>query len=139
MIEEESAAGEAAGEAFAAGLESLLAEGLIADAVVAGSEAQAQGDLARARGADGGGQPARAHPQVRRDGAAGRRSPPSSARWRRWPRTFDGMRAVLFGHLGDGNVHVNMAQEPGLADTDFRATEPDLAEAIYGAVHGRGG
>ena len=33
VIEEESASGEAAGEAFATGLESLLADGLIADAV----------------------------------------------------------------------------------------------------------
>ena len=42
VIEEESASGEVAGEAFATGLESLLADGLIADAVVAGSEAQAR-------------------------------------------------------------------------------------------------
>ena len=52
---------------------------------------------------------------------------------------FEGVQVVLFGHLGDGNVHVNMAQEPGLADAGFRAMEPDLAEAIYGAVHGHAG
>ena len=50
-----------------------------------------------------------------------------------------GVRVVLFGHLGDGNVHVNMAQEPGLSDDDFLAMETALADAIYGAVHGRAG
>ena len=49
------------------------------------------------------------------------------------------MRVVLFGHLGDGNVHVNMAQEPGLADDDFLAMESALADAIYAAVHARQG
>ena len=138
VIEEESAAGEAAGEAFAAGLESLLTDGLIADAVIAGSEAQAQA-IWRVREA-----PTEA---VSRRGLTHKFDvtvppgviPPFLGEMEALAEGFAGVRAVLFGHLGDGNVHVNMAQEPGLADTGFRAMEPDLAEAIYGAVHGRGG
>ena len=138
VIEEESAAGEAAGEAFAAGLESLLAEGLIADAVVAGSEAQARA-IWRVREA-----PTEA---VSRRGLTHKFDvtvPPGAipaflGEMEGLAEGFDGVRAVLFGHLGDGNVHVNMAQEPGLADAAFHAMEPALAQAIYGAVHARQG
>ena len=138
VIEEESAAGEAAGEAFAAGLESLLAEGLIADAVVAGSEAQARA-IWRVREA-----PTEA---VSRRGLTHKFDvtvPPGAipaflGEMEGLAEGFDGVQVVLFGHLGDGNVHVNMAQESGLADAAFHAMEAALAEAIYGAVHGRGG
>ena len=138
VIEEESAAGEAADGAFAAGLESLLADGLIEDAVIAGSGAQAQA-IWRVREAP--------------TEAVGRRGlthkfdvtvppgviPAFLGEMEALAAGFEGVRAVLFGHLGDGNVHVNMAQEPGLPDADFRAMETDLAQAIYGAVHGHAG
>ena len=138
VIEEESAAGEAAGEAFTAGLESLLADGLIEDAVVAGSEAQA-GAIWRVREAP--------TETVSRRGLTHKFDvtvppgviPAFLGEMEALAEGFAGVRAVLFGHLGDGNVHVNMAQEPGLADADFRAMEDDLAEAIYGAVHGHAG
>ena len=138
VIEEESAAGEAAGEAFAGGLESLLADGLIADAVVAGSEAQAKA-IWRVREA-----PTEA---VSRRGLTHKFDvtvppgviPTFLGEMEALAEGFEGVQVVLFGHLGDGNVHVNMAQEPGLADADFRAMEADMAEAIYGAVHGREG
>ena len=74
VIEEESSAGEAAGEAFADGLESLLQAGLIADAVVAGSEAQARA-IWRVREAPTETVSRRGlTPQVRRHGAARRDS-----------------------------------------------------------------
>ncbi len=138
LIEEESAAGEAAGEAFAAGLEGLLTDGLIADAVVAGSGAQAQA-IWRVREA-----PTEA---VSRRGLTHKFDvtvPPGAipaflGEMEALAAGVEGVQAVLFGHLGDGNVHVNMAQEPGLADADFRAMEPALAQAIYGAVHARQG
>ena len=138
VIEEESASGEAAGEAFAAGLESLLTEGLIEDAVIAGSEAQARA-IWRVREA-----PTEA---VSRRGLTHKFDvtvPPGAipaflGEMEALAEGFEGVQVVLFGHLGDGNVHVNMAQEPGLADDDFRAMEADLADAIYGAVHARQG
>ena len=138
VIEEESTSGEAAGDAFASGLESLLADGLIEDAVVAGSEAQARA-IWRVREA-----PTEA---VSRHGLTHKFDvtvPPGTipaflGEMEALAAGFEGVRAVLFGHLGDGNVHVNMAQEPGLADDAFRAMEPALADAIYGAVHGHAG
>ncbi len=138
VIEEECAAGEAAGEAFAAGLESLLEDGLIADAVIAGSEAQARA-IWRVREAP--------TETVSRRGLTHKFDvtvppgviPAFLGEMETLADGFPGVRAVLFGHLGDGNVHVNMAQEPGLADADFRAMEADLADAIYGAVHGHRG
>ena len=138
VIEEESAAGEAAGEAFAAGLESLLTEELIVDAVVAGSEAQARA-IWRVRE-----EPTEA---VSRRGLTHKFDvtvppgviPAFLGEMEALAEGFEGVRVVLFGHLGDGNVHVNMAQEPGLSDDAFRAMEPALADAIYGAVHGRAG
>jgi len=138
VIEEESASGEAAGEAFAAGLESLLTEGLIEDAVIAGSEAQARA-IWRVREA-----PTEA---VSRRGLTHKFDvtvppgviPAFLGEMEALAEGFEGVQVVLFGHLGDGNVHVNMAQEPGLADDDFRAMEADLADAIYGAVHARQG
>ena len=138
MIEEESASGEAAGEAFAAGLESLLTEGLIADAAVAGSEAQARA-IWRVREAP--------TETVSRRGLTHKFDvtvPPGVipvflGEMEALADGFEDVRVVLFGHLGDGNVHVNMAQEPGLSDADFLAMEPALADAIYGAVHRHAG
>ena len=138
VIEEESAADAAAGQAFGAGLESLLADGLIADAVIAGSEAQARA-IWRVREA-----PTEA---VSRRGLTHKFDvtvppgviPAFLGEMEALAARFRGVRAVLFGHLGDGNVHVNMAQEPGLRDADFRAMEPALAEAVYGVVHGHAG
>ena len=138
VIEEESASGEAAGEAFATALESLLTDGLIADAVVAGSEGQARA-IWRVREA-----PTEA---VSRHGLTHKFDvtvppgviPAFLGEMEALAEGFDGVRVVLFGHLGDGNVHVNMAQQPGLADDDFLAMEPALADAIYGAVHARQG
>ena len=138
VIEEESASSEAAGEAFATGLESLLEQGLIVDAVVAGSEAQARA-IWRVREA-----PTEA---VSRRGLTHKFDvtvppgliPAFLGEMEALAEGFEGVRVVLFGHLGDGNVHVNMAQESGLADDDFLALEPALADAIYGAVHARQG
>ena len=138
VIEEEAASGEAAGETFAAGLESLLADGLISDAVIAGSEAQARA-IWRVREAP--------TETVSRRGLTHKFDvtvppgviPAFLGEMETLAEGFAGIQVVLFGHLGDGNVHVNMAQEPGLADADFRAMESDLADAIYGAVHGHAG
>ena len=138
VIEEESASGEAAGETFTTGLESLLTDGLITDAVVAGSEAQARA-IWRVREA-----PTEA---VSRHGLTHKFDvtvPPGEipaflGEMEALAEDFDGVRVVLFGHLGDGNVHVNMAQEQGLADDAFLAMEAALADAIYGAVHARQG
>jgi len=52
---------------------------------------------------------------------------------------FEGLVPILFGHLGDGNVHVNLMQGKGLAEAPFRALEGRLGEAVYGQVRDLGG
>lgn len=139
VIEEEAAADDdASREAFVGRLESLSADALIADAALAASEAQT-----------------RAIWTVRE-------APPEIVSRRGLTHKFDvtvppgaipaflgemeavagkigGVDPILFGHLGDGNVHVNMAQGAGVADGDFLAREGALADEIYGIVRARGG
>ena len=45
-----------------------------------------------------------------------------------------GLRTLLFGHLGDGNVHVNMMQKPEITEDEFYAKGPAVAERIYSHV-----
>ena len=138
VIEEESAAGEAAREAFVGRLETLLADSLIADAVIAGSEAQARA-IWRVREA-----PTEVVSQL---GLTHKFDvtvppgviPPFLGEMEAVAGKVGGVRAILFGHLGDGNVHVNMAQEAGVPDLDFLAKDPALAAEIYGIVHARRG
>lgn len=47
---------------------------------------------------------------------------------------FPGFVPILYGHLGDGNVHVNMMQGRALSEGAFRAAERRLADRVYGLV-----
>jgi len=42
-----------------------------------------------------------------------------------------GIRMVIFGHLGDGNLHYNVSPPVGASDADFIAQQP----AVYRLVH----
>jgi len=42
-----------------------------------------------------------------------------------------GARPLLFGHLGDGNVHVNFVQTPNISDKNFLAPASELAKIVY--------
>jgi len=42
-----------------------------------------------------------------------------------------GIRMVIFGHLGDGNLHYNVSPPAGASDADFVARQP----AVYRLVH----
>lgn len=44
---------------------------------------------------------------------------------------FRGLRTILFGHLGDGNIHVNMVQKIDLSDDEFHSMGPKLAKLVY--------
>ena len=50
-----------------------------------------------------------------------------------------GMRALAFGHLGDGNIHFNLAQPPGMAPADFLARIGQLNRLVHDAVARHGG
>ena len=44
---------------------------------------------------------------------------------------YKGLRTVLFGHLGDGNIHVNMVQRSDLSEDEFFAMGSKLAKRVY--------
>ena len=53
------------------------------------------------------------------------------------------MRLVVFGHLGDGNLHYNLSPAPGTRDADavaaFLALEAPLNRLVHDAVVAHGG
>jgi FAD/FMN-containing dehydrogenase len=42
-----------------------------------------------------------------------------------------GIRIVVYGHIGDGNLHYNLSKPVGLGDDDFRARADELARIVY--------
>jgi FAD/FMN-containing dehydrogenase len=50
-----------------------------------------------------------------------------------------GIRMVVFGHLGDGNLHYNVAPAPGGSGPEFRARQALFNEIVYEAVAKAGG
>ena len=45
-------------------------------------------------------------------------------------RALPGSRTVAFGHVGDGNIHLNILPPAGMPDQQFRARSNELAAAI---------
>ena len=45
-----------------------------------------------------------------------------------------GARPVTFGHFGDGNVHYNVSQPPGMDKAEFLALWEPMAEAVHELV-----
>lgn len=53
---------------------------------------------------------------------------------------FPGLRMVVFGHLGDGNLHYNLSPPAGgLPKADFVALEAPINRLVHDAVHAAGG
>ena len=46
---------------------------------------------------------------------------------------------VVFGHLGDGNLHYNVSPAPGVSPTEFSANEPAINRIIYDTVDAQNG
>jgi len=47
---------------------------------------------------------------------------------------YPGVRMVVFGHLGDGNLHYNVSPAPGVSPDAFMANEPALNRLVHDAV-----
>ncbi|MEE4329777.1 MAG: FAD-binding oxidoreductase [Wenzhouxiangella sp.] len=45
-----------------------------------------------------------------------------------------GIRPCIFGHLGDGNLHFNLSQPPGLSGDEFRAQESTCNRIVFDLV-----
>jgi FAD/FMN-containing dehydrogenase len=48
-------------------------------------------------------------------------------------------RLIVYGHIGDGNLHFNLNQEPRVAADKFLARGPEVQRAIHDLVHEFGG
>ena len=54
-------------------------------------------------------------------------------------RRFDWIEPIVFGHLGDGNLHYNMGTVAGTPIEVAFAHEKEINDAVNDAVHARGG
>ncbi|HEY5719976.1 MAG TPA: FAD-binding oxidoreductase [Gammaproteobacteria bacterium] len=54
-------------------------------------------------------------------------------------RLVPGVRLVFFGHLGDGNIHLNLNQPPGMEPADFLARTAEVNHAVLDLVMGMEG
>ena len=54
-------------------------------------------------------------------------------------RRVPGLRPVPFGHLGDGNLHLNLSQPAGMDREAFLALGPEVARRVHDAVARLGG
>jgi FAD/FMN-containing dehydrogenase len=54
-------------------------------------------------------------------------------------QTFDNVRMVVFGHLGDGNLHYNVSAQEGMSGESFRQQEARINEVVYESVQRAGG
>jgi FAD/FMN-containing dehydrogenase len=52
---------------------------------------------------------------------------------------FPGVRMVVFGHLGDGNLHYNVSPPPGMPEDAFLALQPAMHALVHDAVAAAGG
>ncbi|MES2347335.1 MAG: FAD-linked oxidase C-terminal domain-containing protein, partial [Pseudomonadota bacterium] len=52
---------------------------------------------------------------------------------------FPGCQLVCFGHLGDGNLHYNVAPPTGISNEDFLANQDKVNRVVHDSVVGFGG
>ena len=120
-------------------LEAATEQGLIVDAAIAGSLAQAR-DFWRLREAVSEAQ--------RPEGASIKHD--VSVPVQRIPEFVEranalveklcpGVRPLAFGHFGDGNVHYNITQPVGMAREDFMRRWGDIMRTVHGLVVDMGG
>jgi D-lactate dehydrogenase (cytochrome) len=120
-------------------LEKALEQGLILDAAVAQSEAQAQAFwalrefISEAQGHEG--------PNIKHDVSIpiSRIADFISATDAELARARPGVRMVTFGHLGDGNVHYNVAPPAGLAAEAFMRESAAINRVVHDSVARFGG
>ena len=54
-------------------------------------------------------------------------------------QAFPGMQLVCFGHLGDGNLHYNVAPPPGVPEPAFLEHQDAINRIVHDSVDGFGG
>lgn len=140
LLEVSSARDEAAATAAIEGLlEAALEAGHATDAALSASVAQFRSlwalreDISEAQGAEG--------PTIKHDIALPiARIPDFIERTdAALARQFPGLRMVVFGHLGDGNLHYNLSPAHGMPAADFVALEAPVNRLVHDAVDAAGG
>ena len=141
LLEVSSAQGEpAATAAIEALLEAALDAGHASDAALSASVAQFRSlwalreDISESQGAEG--------PTIKHDIALPIAAIPGfiASTDAAIARHFPGLRLVVFGHLGDGNLHYNLSPPlSGMPKADFTALEVPLNRLVHDAVHAAGG
>ncbi len=136
---DDSAAGSRLAEVLEQALAAALERGRALDATIAQSGEQAHGlwalreNIAEAQRREG---PNIKH-DISRPGLGDRRVPASGEN--AWPRRFPGPRFVIFGHLGDGNLHYNLAAPEGVAPNAFLAHTERANRIVHDLVAAHGG
>ena len=135
LLESSDAESEAhATERFDALMQQAFDAGLVADAVIAQSIAQSRRfwllreNISEAQAAEG--------KNIKHDisvpiSAIGRFVEDTDTAIQ---RRFPGVRMVVFGHLGDGNLHYNVSPPEGQSEATFLAQQPALHELVHDAV-----
>jgi FAD/FMN-containing dehydrogenase len=141
LLEVSSAHSEAAAtEAIEGLLEAALEAGHASDAALSASVAQFRSlwalreDISESQGAEG--------PTIKHDIALPIARIPAfiEATGAAIARHFPALRLVVFGHLGDGNLHYNLSPPAGGMDrAAFAAREAPLNRLLHDAVHEAGG
>ena len=141
LIEVSSAQDEqAATQAIEAVLEAALQAGHATDAALSASLSQFRSlwalreDISEAQGAEG--------PTIKHDIALPIARIPDfiAGTDAALARHFPGLRLVVFGHLGDGNLHYNLSPPAGGMDkAAFLALEAPINRLVHDAVHAAGG
>jgi FAD/FMN-containing dehydrogenase len=52
---------------------------------------------------------------------------------------FPGIQNIVFGHLGDGNLHYNVARAPHQTEQELLATQYDVYQLVHDSVHAHSG
>ncbi len=108
--------------------------GLLQDAVIASSQAQAAAlwrlreGISEAQNHEG--------PSLKHDISVPISSIPAfiAGTGARLQEALPGVRIVCYGHVGDGNLHYNLSKPPGMEDAAFLAQSPQLTGQVFDAT-----
>jgi FAD/FMN-containing dehydrogenase len=131
---EVSDSADAAGAALEAALAEAMERGIVLDAVVAQSESQTRAlwalreNISEAQ--------ARAGPNIKHDVSVPVSSIPRfiAETGAELARAFPGARLVVFGHLGDGNLHYNLSPPPQVAAEAFMGNLAAVNRIVHDSV-----
>jgi FAD/FMN-containing dehydrogenase len=54
-------------------------------------------------------------------------------------KRFPGIQHVVFGHLGDGNLHYNVVRAPNQTEQELLASQDDVYQLVHDSVHAHAG